>query len=120
MELMQTRWAYLVHLLSWAGPFLVLQLGLLAFHYRERTGEVLRAVVPPALVVGTYLSVADHLAIEVGIWNFGEGRHLGVSVGVVPLEEVLFFLMTSLMVSLGLTLFTALLRLRWRETRNRS
>ena len=107
--LMESRWAYLVHLLAWALPLILLQLGALAGHYRARTGAVLRAVLPPALLVGGYLSLADHLAISAGIWNFGEGKHLGVYVGAVPLEEVLFFVLTSVLVSLGLALFTALL-----------
>lgn len=106
---MESRWAYLIHLMAWALPLILLQLVVLARHYKERTGAVLRAVLPPAFLVGGYLSVADHLAISAGIWNFGEGKHLGVYVGAVPLEEVLFFVMTSLLVSLGLALFTALL-----------
>ncbi len=108
-ELMESRWAYLIHLMAWALPLILLQLGALANHYKKRTGAVLRAVLPPAFLVGGYLSLADHLAISAGIWNFGEGKHLGVYVGAVPLEEVLFFVMTSLLVSLGLALFTALL-----------
>ncbi|HEX5754390.1 MAG TPA: lycopene cyclase domain-containing protein [Archangium sp.] len=110
--MMESRWAYMIHLLSWAVPFIVLQLAVLVHHFRSRTGAVLWAVLPPALVVGTYLAVADHLAIRVGIWNFGEGKHLGVYVAGVPLEEILFFLLTSVMVSLGLTLFTVLLSRR--------
>ncbi|MCY1044597.1 lycopene cyclase domain-containing protein [Corallococcus sp. bb12-1] len=109
--MMETRWAYLIHLLGWTLPVIGIQLALLVNHYKSRAGEVLRAVLPPALVVGVYLSIADHLAISTGIWNFGAGRHVGVYVGVVPLEEVLFFLITSVLVSLGLALFTALLRL---------
>jgi lycopene cyclase domain-containing protein len=108
--MMETRWAYLIHLLAWALPFILLQLGVLVRHYKEHTGAVLRAVLPPAFIVGVYLSLTDHLAISAGIWNFGEGRHLGVYVGMVPLEEVLFFVLTSVLVSLGLTLFTALVR----------
>ncbi len=108
--MMESRWAYLIHLMAWALPVILLQLGLLVRHYKERSGAVLRAVMPPALIIGVYLSIADHLAISAGIWNFGEGRHLGVYLGLVPLEEVLFFVMTSMLVSLGLTLFTALLR----------
>ncbi len=107
-EVLESRWAYLVHLLAWAAPLITLQLIALARHYKARTGAVLRAVLPPAFIIGTYLSIADHLAISVGIWNFGEGRHLGVYVGAVPLEEVLFFLLTSVLVSLGTALFTAL------------
>jgi lycopene cyclase domain-containing protein len=108
-ELMESRWAYLIHLVAWALPFLLVQLFALVRYYKERSGAVLRAVLPPAFIVGSYLSVADHLAISAGVWNFGEGKHLGVYLGAVPLEEVLFFLMTSLLVSLGVALFTALL-----------
>jgi lycopene cyclase domain-containing protein len=107
-ELMQSRWAYLTHLMAWALPIILLQLIVLVRHYKQRSGAVLRAVLPPAFILGIYLSVADHLAISSGIWNFGEGKHLGVYLGVVPLEEVLFFVMTSILVSLGLALFTAL------------
>ena len=107
--MMESRWAYLIHLMAWAGPFILLQLGVLVFYFRERSGQILRAVLVPALVVGLYLSIADHLAIREGIWGFGEGKHLGVYVGAVPLEELLFFVLTSVMVALGLTLFSALL-----------
>jgi lycopene cyclase domain-containing protein len=110
--MMESRWAYMIHLLAWAVPFILLQLGLLIHHFRGRTWAVLGAVLPPALVVGTYLAVADHLAIRVGIWKFGEGKHLGLYLAGVPLEEILFFLLTSVMVSLGLTLFTVLLSRR--------
>ncbi|WNG43981.1 lycopene cyclase domain-containing protein [Archangium minus] len=110
--MMETRWAYIIHLMAWAVPFIVLQLAVLVHHFRGRSWVVLRAVLPPALVVGSYLAVADHLAIREGIWNFGEGKHLGIYVAGVPLEEILFFLLTSIMVSLGLTLFTVLLSRR--------
>ncbi|MBZ4415457.1 lycopene cyclase domain-containing protein [Myxococcus sp. RHSTA-1-4] len=114
--MMETKWAYLIHLLGWALPLIVFQLVVLARHYKQRTGAVLKAVLPPAFIMGIYLSVADHLAISTGIWNFGEGKHLGVYLGLVPLEEVLFFLLTSVLVSLGLALFTALVE-RIREVR---
>ncbi|MBJ6761503.1 lycopene cyclase domain-containing protein [Myxococcaceae bacterium JPH2] len=108
--MMGSRWAYLIHLLAWGLPVIGLQLFFLWRHHGARTGAVLRAVLPPAFGVGVYLSVADHLAISTGLWRFGEGRHLGWYVGAVPLEEVLFFLLTSALVSLGVALFTALAR----------
>ncbi|MFP2933621.1 lycopene cyclase domain-containing protein [Pyxidicoccus sp. 3LG] len=114
--MMETKWAYLIHLLAWTLPLILLQLVALVRHYKGRSGAVLKAVLPPAFIIGLYLAVADHLAISTGIWNFGEGRHLGLYVGVVPLEEVLFFLLTSILVSLGLALFTALVE-RVREAR---
>lgn len=114
--MMETKWAYLIHLLGWTLPLIAFQLVALSRHYKERTGAVLKAVLPPAFIIGVYLSIADHLAISTGIWNFGEGKHLAVYLGLVPLEEVLFFLLTSVLVSLGLALFTALVSL-FREAR---
>ncbi len=109
--MMETKWAYLIHLLAWTLPVIAFQLVVLVRHYKERSGAVLKAVLPPAFIIGLYLSAADHLAISAGIWSFGEGTHLGVYVGSVPLEEVLFFLVTSVLVSLGLALFTGLVSL---------
>jgi len=97
--------AYLVHLLAWGLPVLGVQLAVLAWRYRERTPGVLRAVLPPAVVVSAWLVAGDHLAIRAGVWEFGQGKHLGIYLGAVPLEEALFFLVTNLLVVLGLALF---------------
>ncbi|HUM13777.1 MAG TPA: lycopene cyclase domain-containing protein [Myxococcaceae bacterium] len=97
--------AYLVHLLGWALPVVVVQLGLLAWRYRGHTWGVLRAVLPPALAMTLWLVGGDHLAIRAGVWRFGEGKHLGVYLGAVPIEEALFFLLTNLLVVFGLALF---------------
>ncbi|HZJ53603.1 MAG TPA: lycopene cyclase domain-containing protein [Myxococcaceae bacterium] len=97
--------AYLVHLLAWSLPVLMMQLALVGWRYREHTTAVLRAVLPPALGVTAWLVAGDHLAIRAGIWQFGEGKHLGIHLGAVPIEEALFFLVTNLLVVLGLALF---------------
>ena len=97
--------AYLVHLLAWSLPVLALQLAVLRWRYRERTGAVLRAVLPPALALTAWLVACDQLAIRAGVWRFGEGKHLGIYLGAVPIEEALFFLLTNLLVVFGLALF---------------
>lgn len=97
--------AYITHLLVWALPVLAIQLGVIVWRYREQTLEVLRAVLPPALVVTVWLVAGDHLAISAGVWHFGEGKHLGIYLGAVPIEEALFFLLTNLLVVFGLALF---------------
>ncbi|MGZ5957359.1 MAG: lycopene cyclase domain-containing protein [Myxococcaceae bacterium] len=102
--------AYLAHLLVWALPVLAMQLGLIVWRYREHTGALLRAVLPPALIVTAWLVAGDQLAIRAGVWHFGEGKHLGLYLGVVPIEEALFFLLTNLLVVFGLALFWPRLR----------
>lgn len=97
--------AYLVHLLAWAVPVLAVQLAVIAWRYRGHTWGVLGAVLPPALVVTAWLVAGDHLAIRAGVWQFGEGKHLGIYLGAVPIEEALFFLLTNLLVVFGLALF---------------
>jgi lycopene cyclase domain-containing protein len=101
---MSGRWAYLAHLLGWTVPVLLVQAALLLRRYRGATPRVLRAILPPALAVTIWLVAADHLAIDAGIWRFGPGLHLGISLGAVPLEEALFFLATNLLVAMGLAL----------------
>lgn len=103
---MEGRTAYLWHLLGWGLPVLAGQLCGCAFLYRGRLPAVLRAVLPPALLVTAWLTAADHLAISAGVWRFGEGKNLGIRLGAVPLEEALFFLITNLLVAFGLALLS--------------
>lgn len=102
-------YAYLFHLLVWGLPVLVLQLGLLFAHAGPaRARRVLVAVVPPALGASAWLTVADLLAIDAGIWRFGEAKLLGVELWKVPVEELLFFVLSNLLIALGLALFCEL------------
>ena len=100
------RTAYLGHLLGFGLPVLLGQLVLLARVFGPRLGALLRAVLPPALVVTVWLVVGDELAIKAGVWAFGPGKHLGLYLGHVPVEEALFFLLTNLLVAFGLPLFS--------------
>jgi lycopene cyclase domain-containing protein len=98
------RFAYLAHLL-YGLPVLLVQLLLLKRAWGPRLRAILAAVVPPALLVTLWLVLADEVAILSGLWAFGPGKHLGLYLGHVPLEEALFFLITSLLVAFGLPLF---------------
>ena len=102
------RFAYLVHLLGWGLPLLAAQFVAVIARHRRETPAILRAVLPPALLVTVWLVIGDHFAIAAGVWRFGAGKHLGVYLGQVPLEEVLFFLLTNLFVALGLVLLAGL------------
>ena len=62
---------------------------------------ILAAILPPTL----YLSVADALAIQAGTWTINPAFTSGlVFVGRLPVEEMVFFLLTNVLVVFGLHL----------------
>lgn len=89
-------------LLLWAAPPLALQ--------RLVAGDVLaarRAVrLRTALPVALWLAAADRLALADGIWAISPTRSTGLTVLGLPVEEALFFALTSLLVADGLLLAT--------------
>ncbi|MFN0061629.1 MAG: lycopene cyclase domain-containing protein [Myxococcaceae bacterium] len=97
---------YLRHLLLWGLPMLASQGIGVAFIFRGRVRALFRAILPPVLIVTAWLVFADHWAISDGIWKFGPGKTLGWGILAVPIEEVLFFLITNLLVAQGLALFS--------------
>ncbi len=94
-------WTYLVWLLGCAGPILVGQW----IVYGKVLAAEWRAVFGAAALVGVYLSAVDGLAIADRVWEFSPALTLGVRIGPVPIEEILFFLLTSLLVTQSMTLF---------------
>lgn len=94
--------AYLQHLLLWMLPVLISQWIIAGKILRKN----LKAILIPTLFLGTYLSAADSYAISVGIWFFDPNQTLGITLGsYLPLEESLFFFLTSLLVSQSLVMF---------------
>lgn len=86
---------YLAHLLTWMLPVVAIQWGI-AWRIFLRN---LKAVVIPPLLFGTYYSLADLVAIREGVWYFDPAQILGLKVGPIPIEEILFFYITALLVS---------------------
>ncbi len=104
--LLISRWrpsGYLALELSWALLPIVLQMafgGDILWHYRKL---VLLALLPPWL----YLSLADYSAIGLGTWIIDPEQSLGIGINHLPLEEILFFLVTNMLVVFGTVLFMA-------------
>lgn len=95
---------YLSLLLVWALPPIVLQLGF--------GGDILRRYgLLTALSVGIptlYLSLADYLAIGSGTWEINPAKSLHWLVGgVLPVEEIIFFLITNTLLAFGMVLILA-------------
>ncbi len=91
-----SRGHYAWHLLFWFVPVIVLQWAV--------AGETIFPRWPViALVtalVGTYLSVADYIAIDKGIWHFDQKQITGLKIGKkMPWEEAAFFYLTAFLVA---------------------
>ncbi len=91
------HWTYLPFLLVWALPVVAIQWALGGrYLWRERS------VWPwVALALCAYFTLADAVAIAAGVWSFDSRALVGVALGPVPLEEILFYLLTALMVTQG-------------------
>ena len=111
---------YLALELAWALPPIALQLGFggdILWRYRRLV--LLGIAVPTA-----YLGAADWLAVRAGTWTISPEQTLGILLaGVLPLEELVFFLLTCTLLVFGITLVLsregaerfADWRLRWRK-----
>ena len=93
---------YLTYLLACTLPVIAVQVALV---WRWHGLGCVRRLSVPVLAVSAWLTFADHFAIAAGVWRFDDTRILGVRLGVVPLEEALFFILTNLLVALGMALF---------------
>lgn len=95
---------YLALTLAWFLPPVLIQLGFgadILWHHRRM---VLLGFLPPFL----YLCLLDYLAIQSGTWTINPLNTLGLDLGgVLPLEEITFFLMTSVVISFGIVLMLA-------------
>ncbi|CAM5401858.1 phytoene synthase [Streptomyces spiroverticillatus] len=93
---------YLGSMLLWFAPLLAVQSYVGA--------DVLHACRPIRLTsllpVAACLWIADRIAIALGIWQISTTRTYGPTLLGLPLEEALFFLLTSLLVTNGLVLAT--------------
>ena len=102
---------YLGSLLVWSAPILAIQW---AFGWPFLIAEW-RAVLAGTLAPTLYLWVVDRLAIGAGLWTISERYTTGLDVPLLglPIEEAVFFLLTSLFVVQGLVLYVWLVdRLR--------
>jgi lycopene cyclase domain-containing protein len=102
-----THWSYLPFLLVWALPVIVVQ-WLVGGRYLWRERGVW-----PWIVLGLciYFSLVDAVAIKAGIWHFDTTSLVGLWLGPAPIEEVLFYLLTTTMIVQGFVII-------WRSKRS--
>jgi lycopene cyclase domain-containing protein len=105
--LLLSRWqpgTYLALELSWALPPIMLQL----FFGADILWRYRRTVLPAVLLPTLYLATTDALAINSGIWTISPEQSLHwLLFGVLPFEELIFFMLTNVLVVFGVTLALA-------------
>ncbi len=98
------KWTYLSITLFWALPALLPQFLFgadILWHYRKL---VFWAILVPA----AYLSLMDIVALSETTWSISPSQTTGVLFfGILPLEEVVFFFITNVLIAFGMTLLLA-------------
>jgi lycopene cyclase domain-containing protein len=105
---------YLFLILIWALPIITAQ-WLIGGDYLVKRWKVL---VPAIFVPTLYLTLADSFALNSRIWTINPAQSLNVFIPIihVPIEELVFFLVTNAMIVQGLVLlFTPEMRQRVRR-----
>ncbi|MFW9778224.1 MAG: lycopene cyclase domain-containing protein [Candidatus Heimdallarchaeota archaeon] len=92
---------YLALIIVWFFPPILFQLGFGAdILWRHR-----KLVLPAILIPSLYLSVVDAYAIFNGVWTIAPATSLGILIGgVLPLEELIFFFVTDILIVFGFIL----------------
>ena len=92
---------YLFHLFSWGGFFIIIQI----FAGRKKIINNIFLIVMPSLIMTLYFSIADSISIGQGIWEFDPLQTTGIRLYNIPLEEILFFLVTNILITEAMILF---------------
>jgi putative membrane protein len=96
--------SYLGLILAWLLPPFMLQLGYGADILWTHRRLVLTTILSATL----YLGLADLLAIGVGIWTIDPAQSLQIYLAsILPLEELIFFLITNILIVCGVVLMLA-------------
>jgi lycopene cyclase domain-containing protein len=106
-------YVYMGSMCVWFGIPLAVQLAWGADQLLRHVGSMVPAIVVPTAI----LCVLDSLAVTEGTWFFDESTLTGLRLGSLPLEEVVFFGFTNVLIVVGLTLWH---ELDWAELRRRA
>lgn len=94
---------YLSLIMVWALPPLIIQSAFGADILFGRWKFVATAILLPSL----YLNLVDTLAIQSGTWIISPSQTTGIMIGILPIEEAVFFTITNVLLVWGITLMLA-------------
>lgn len=78
-------------------PFLLLAAGL-AFRYRSAMPRQLVVTVGVAAVLFILTTIFDNLMIWADLFGYGDEQRLGISIGLMPIEDLFYPLVAALMI----------------------
>ena len=96
------KFKYLFLELGWFLPVIIGQ-WIFAPHILSSKWKAIPLV---ALPMAIYLSIKDRVALKGGTWSINEDTSTGVKIGAVPIEEIIFFMITSWVSAQGIILLT--------------
>lgn len=94
---------YMSLILIWAAVPVGVQVAFGGDILHARAGKLALTIVPPTL----YLWAVDAFAIGSGTWTINPLQTTGIKFGVLPIEEMLFFFVTNLIIGCGVQLMLA-------------
>jgi lycopene cyclase domain-containing protein len=96
------HWTYIILILGWAGPLILLQ-WLIGADVMIRRWKVL---IPGILIPTLYLTCIDSFALGAGTWTISAQQSVNVFLPIigVPIEEAIFFLVTNTLIIQGMIL----------------
>ena len=95
---------YIGYLITWASIPLAIQLfvGSKAIYFSFKNWIL------PLLLFTLYLSIIDSIAISNNIWTINDTTSCGIKIFRLPVEEIIFFLLTNLLIFQGMSLWSIL------------
>jgi lycopene cyclase domain-containing protein len=96
------HWTYLILILGWAGPIIIVQWLIGADLLIQRW----KVLIPGILIPTLYLTFVDSFALRAGTWTISPQHSVNIFLPLigVPIEEAIFFLVTNTLIIQGLIL----------------
>lgn len=92
---------YASSLITWTSPVIALQWLVGGTYILRKWKKLLITLIPPTV----YLWIIDAYAISTGLWTISQDLTIGLYIGSMPIEEMLFFLSANVMTVFGMVLY---------------
>lgn len=95
------RFFYASSVIAWTGPVIAIQWMVGGSYILRNWKKLTLSLIPPTL----YMWIIDAYAITAGLWTISGDKTVGIYVGSLPVEEMIFFLSANIMTVFGMVLY---------------